>query len=455
MSVAIPLDSLTQAEAKRLIRDLTVVLKTATGPQEVRCIKEEKGIVYIPIGYDLSWMENKKTLNLPVFSQHTYTPKKKLLSGAQQIADGIDPGKIRDQQEIYDEVMKLVPDGIGSVALSISTGGGKTVLASIIAAQWGRKTLVICPNGEVLRQWESEFIECGVTVGYIINPTINGIPDTTVLLCSVEMGRKLKRGMCVDIGTIIYDEAHLSTVTCITETLLILRPAALIICTATLYRQDEAEEGLALYHGNRVIHRILKKTFTITRCNTDIVPDTKKKVVIGGRSRINYTEAISSINRHPNFCKLIVTFLNHIHATARGRLMVLFRENEVLETVSSLLQLRHFVANKKVKIKHELTNERIILAIDKKAKEGVDISGITDVVLTYSGNSIEQPEGRAREDNFRLWIFFHKHNMFNKHWLKALEWCEKRSYGTHIIEELDLNELKSDIDNDQAESSSV
>jgi hypothetical protein len=128
--------------------------------------------------------------------------------------------------------------------------------------------------------------------------------------------------------------------------------------------------------------------------------------------------------------------------TSKGRTIAFFRENDVIAKVADLLNgmVSYFVANKKINIHRELADEPLILAIDKKAKEGVDIPGIKDVVLTYSTKQIQQPEGRAREDDFRLWFFVHNHRMHENHWAVSKKWAEIRSDHKYIEKEIELSE---------------
>jgi hypothetical protein len=413
------------------MKDLTVKINTVAENMEVMCFKEYKGKLYIPMGYDSSWL--KDIDELPTFSKHTYKPKKKLYSGKTQLELGVHPDKVKDQQEIYDQVI-----GWDCFALCLSTGFGKTGLAAMIAAHEGGRTLVFCSNLDILDQQGTEFESCEVSVGWA---TSTQVPDTTVVLCSIENGRKLKPDQLRDFKTVIYDEGHLSTVTSITETLLNTTPARLIVCTATMKRNDGAHKGLELYYGKRSVVRVLKKDFTMVKCLTGIVPDTSKKVVIRGKSRVNYTAAIASINSNPDFPVMIANFLRAlVESTTEGKIIVFFRENCVINAVKPLLKdIDYFVSQQSVKIKRELGDQRLILAIDKKVKEGVDIRGIKHVVQTYSSPHIEQAEGRARDDDFYFWYFVNNNTMHEKHYKEALKWCDERSRGDYVSKVLTLS----------------
>ena len=433
MSRTISLDKVTPTAARRLMRDLTVKVTTASGTSEVMCFLEYNDKLHIPMGYDTTWLGEMDPL--PTFSSHVYTPVKSLYSGKEQLERGVEPDKVKDQQEIYDQVI-----GWDSFALCLSTGMGKTGLSAIIAAKDGGRTIVFCPRIDILDQWEDEFKACGVTVGWVTNPQANELPDTTVLLSTIEMGRKLSPVQMRDIKTVIYDEAHLSTITGMTETLLKTTPARLIICTATMKRIDGAHKGLALYYGDHCVIRVLKKDFTIVKCLTGIVPNTSKKISIAGRSRMDYTAAIASINSDPRFPKLIANFLRALyHSTTEGKIVVLFREKCVINDVTPLLaDVDYFVSMGSTKIKRELGNQRLILAIDKKMKEGVDLRGVKHVVQTYSSPSIEQAEGRARDDDFYFWYFVSDARVHENHWDEALKWCHERSRGEYVTKVLHL-----------------
>ena len=435
MSRIIPISVLTPKDARRLIADLTVTVRDGN----LRCYRERGDELYIPLGYDVGWLgEGSVPPSKTVKPRYTYTPKKKLYSGEEQRKNGVEEGRVKDQVEMYLEVRDSTTH-----LLHASTGIGKTLIMTHIAAYHGGRTWVICPNTEVLKQWEAAFLECDVTVGYIVNPrNVDVLPDVAVLLSTVETGRKVTPQQTCDIDVVIYDECHLSTTTCVTETLLNVAPSHLYLCSATPNREDMVHRALTLYHGNRITERLIRKEFEAIRCDTGLVPEIRY-MQLNGAKRIDYSFAMNSIQKYPDFIPLLVSLVTHVCQSARGRTIMLFKENAILYAVGERLTIPYFVANKKVSIRKELQDERLILAIDKKAKEGVDIQGITDVILAYSTKRIEQPEGRAREDNFRLWIVCHEHNMFNNHWRIAKEWCDKRSMGTCVYETLYLPELRA------------
>ena len=434
----IRMGKLKPADAKRLLNDLTLTITTATGPLTYYCFREAKGILYVPLAYDASWLSGSSMVESGPHRKCDFKPVKVLMKKSDQLERGVEPDKVKDQQEIFDEVKDMI-----SFALCLSTGFGKTTLSSILAAHYGEKVVVLCGNLGILDQWEAEFIECGATVAKITNPKAKEIPDVDVLLCTIEVGRKLTPDQVADVGTVIYDEAHLSTVTAVSETLLNFTPNRLIMCTATLERKDGAHDGLSLYHGGRTVKRVLKKTFELVRCESGIAPDTSKKVNIGGRRRINYTHAMESVYSDPRFPIIVANLIRDVLAESDGRVLVLFRENDPLYAVAALLKdVEYFIANKQVSIKKELGEEKLILAIDKKAKEGVDIKGLKDVVMTYSSNSIHQPEGRVRDDDFRVWIVVHDHAMHEKHWRLAKEWAEERSRGEYRMRTVKMTVAK-------------
>jgi len=164
--------------------------------------------------------------------------------------------------------------------------------------------------------------------------------------------------------------------------------------------------------------------------------------MINGQRRTNYTAAIASINSNPKFPVLIANFLRSlVSSTSDGRIVVFFRENCVINAVKKLLtDVEYFVCNQDVKLKRELGDERLILAIDKKVKEGVDIQNVKHVVQTYSSPHIEQAEGRAREDDFYFWYFVNDNYMHEKHYKEAMKWCDERSKGDYVEKQLSLSE---------------
>lgn len=444
MSISLSFEHLGKKCAGRLLNEVSVTIQDAEGPHLIECYREYNDAIHVPMGMDLSWLSPESVNLNPPRERYEYKMMRKLYSGKKQLEEGVEPERVKDQEEIVEEILEKMPDGKGSFMLALSTGMGKTTIAIHLASLWGRKTAVICPNLDILAQWEVEFKKTGVKVAYVTNPRKNGLePSAVVYLMGVEMASKLTPTMTKEVGTVIVDEGHRSSVTCVTKSLLNFTPDGLLFLTATPHLA-KAEKAFRLYVQDRIITRILKKTITVHKCSSGLHPDTSKKVRIGGGyPRLDYNHAMESIYTDKNYLPMMERFIRHVHSSGDGRTIVLFRRKEHINQLStSMKDIPHSILLEKIKAKDCVGDEgHLILAIDTKAKEGVDIPGVKRVVLTFSGNDIAQPEGRSREDEFNLYIIIHEHAMFEKHWKKAESWLGVRTRDTYLIEHVDMTKI--------------
>lgn len=441
MSIPLALKKIRKKEAQRLLADLSLPIRDTGGARVAECFRVVGDVVYVPIGYDTSWIDHAR-LPLPTRSIHSFKPTDPpLYSGAEQLAAGVDPDLVKDQVEITDEIQASMTSG-GSYMMCISTGGGKTKMAVHLASLWKKKTLVMCGNSDILEQWMIEFNKSGVKTVRVNAPEKNGLdPEAVVYLAGVQVASKLTPDMTHDVDTVIYDEGHLATETAVTASLLNTTPSRLLILTASPTRSDGLDKALDIYCGKRRVTRILKKTFTAHRCLSHIVPKIKK-TSINGKKRIDYNHAMDSIHESPGYYDMLEKLIRHIHGS-EGRTLVLFRRNSIIFELSSrLTDVAHNVYNEDIK-KDDIMggDNNLILAIDRKAKEGVDIANVKRIVLTYSGNSVIQPEGRSRENEFDIYIIIHDHPMFEKHWTAAEQWFSLRSRETYKIGMIDMTAL--------------
>lgn len=450
MSVRLLLSQLNN-HSRRLLNSVTVSAKEKGVARQVQCFRDRGEYVHIPMGLDLSFLPESAFAPLPTRTECHITPTKTLYSGKKQREEGVEEDKIKDQEEIVEEVLNFIPNGRGSCALYASTGVGKTSMAIHLSAMWKKKVCVICANSLVQDQWVEEYREAGAKVSYITNPArLDLDPTADVYVCGVQMASNLDPTMTSDIGTLIYDEAHLATETAITCSLLNFTPNTLLLMTGSPQREDGLEAGLELYSGKKEIVRILKKTFDSYKCLSKLVPNTSKKIRFAGKERTDYSAAMDSIHIQPGFYPMIVGLIRYIHRQALEgeKVLVFFRLNAVIEDVSARLSdIPHVLVNKNKK--PDLSETSLILAIDKKMKEGVNVPGVKHILMTYSSKNVIQPEGRSRDDDFTFWQVIHQHKMFEDHWELTDKWFHIRSRGTHRTHVIDMTTL-----NNTAEASS-
>lgn len=445
MSVALFVSGLTVPQQEAIIEDLTITtldphlgLKKAID-DKTRCFFTHQKRVIVPYAYGQKY--SSAIVPTPDRKELTFNPEfvSVPLTRQKQIDSGISIGNIRDQEGVVSEVLKRLPANNiskGSVFLNLPTGYGKTKLTVFLTTQWKRQVLVICHNQTVLDQWEEEYKTIGCKTVHLHNCdklTEEDIPIADVYLCGVQSASNLKFDI-LNVGVVIYDEAHEATKTCCSQSLLRVRPDIVVFLTATAYRNDEYEKCFSFYVDEQnIIKRSIKKTFNVHKCLTGIEPKIRT-VWREGRKELDYNYLLDSIHKDPKFISMLVKLINSIPSSSTEKLLVMFNRNKVLNQVSEKIQIPHTVINKD-KGKDVPADHSVVLIIDKKGKLGLDIKGAKSLLMTYTVKDINQLQGRIRDDNFHLYLILHQHYIFENHYNKNIDFLKKlhaESISSHI-----------------------
>jgi hypothetical protein len=113
-------------------------------------------------------------------------------------------------QKVAVEKHLRILDSVGASLDGTGCGGGKTVIASAVAAKYGLKAAVICPKS-VLNKWEQTLNSFGVSPLFVLNPEKLRAGSTPWLKKVMGKGKSSKVNFewIVPDGTLfIFDEAH-------------------------------------------------------------------------------------------------------------------------------------------------------------------------------------------------------------------------------------------------------
>lgn len=116
-----------------------------------------------------------------------------------------------EQKRVVSEAMGLLWHG-ESFVLQASTGFGKTVVCMPLISVIGRKTLVIVPKTDLMKQWREELAKFlpGVSVGTIWQNKYD-VKDRDVVLAmlhSIAKPGRYPESMQQEFGFVIWDEVH-------------------------------------------------------------------------------------------------------------------------------------------------------------------------------------------------------------------------------------------------------
>lgn len=415
---------LTREQKLELVRDATITIETQLGKRPLECFKigEDKETVRVPVACNWSWLNENNTVPMrPKAMMSSRTTPFKLFDGDEQIAAGCRPDQAKHQTKLMKVALEMLGDSVKGLSqrgmmLALPTGYGKTKMAVWLSVvEIGYKALVMCHNTSILEQWEEEYKACGLKVQTLTSKKLD--PTADVYLCGVLAAATIPWEETAEIGCVVYDEAHIASQTALSQSLLQFDPAVAILCTGTRdQRTDGCYEGYEKYVGDNVVVGKIKKTSHVNKCLSRIVPDTSKKAIVKGRETMSYTHALSSVYTSSDYIPRMASLVRYVLDKEHAKVLVILERSDAVDDLSLACQdIPHVIMNRSKKT-GDFSDVRLIIAIHKMSAEGIDIPGLTDVVLGNTVKDVRQRVGRVRDLTFHLWIVVHDHKCFQNHW---------------------------------------
>lgn len=433
MSIALLLSSVTPELKKEITK--TCITKPAKSqynddPEPVTCfaVNVDEDAVYIPLG---TWRHFLDSFPEREYRRTNVKCKKQLLTIE------TDPKGYRDQDILVQEVLeKLKTDHVAFVAAF--TGFGKTSISNYLTCYLKLPTLILSHLDSVSEQWEQEFkIHSTAKVQRLKgNKPID--PTADVYICGVLKAKTLRREEVAHIGLIIFDEAHIATITAFSNSMLKFQPKYVIGLSATPTRADGMQKLLTMYFGPKknFIHRREVKDFTVYKVETPYKPEIKYQMVKGCMVP-NWTHVTNTIAYNKERHKFIVDIcLKH----PEHRILVLSDRTEQSQAIYDLLvsaeeSVQLLIGTKKVKkITDESQKSRIIVGASKKVGTGFDDPTLTMLILASDCKNVAQWEGRIRTTNNIIYDLVDDYGSFENHWRKHREpWYTERGATIEVI----------------------
>ncbi|HMP28226.1 MAG TPA: DEAD/DEAH box helicase family protein [Saprospiraceae bacterium] len=396
-------------------------------PDPIYCfeVAEEEGIIYVPLGI---WKDVIDEENLPVkYPKTNVTCKKKLYTLE------TDPKGYRDQDVVFEEALvKLENDRV--LFLALSTGFGKTTLGNYFACYTKLKTAVLCHIDKVNEQWIEEFTKFTNAKVQRVKGSKPIDPNADVYIIGVQKASKIPREQLSHIGLVIFDEAHVATVTAFKTSLLRFQPKYVIGLSATPRRADGLHKLLTMYFGPRkeFIHRQEVKEFTVYKVNTPFKPSIKYTMVKGVMVP-DWCHIVNSIEyneeRHDYIVKLIMSHPNHKILVLSGR------QNQSKSIYKKAVE----AGEKSIKLligttKDDGISKRVTIAGTKKAGTGYDDPELNMLIIASDCKNVEQWEGRLRTVGCIIFTLIDDYKTFENHWKIQEAWFLKKGATIENIE---------------------
>lgn len=418
MSFSIPFSSLTEELKTQIAKECTIKPKPSQyeedpKPIQIFRVDKEAKRVFIPLGlwknytdefpndFEYDGIGVKGTI--PLFTKET------------------DPKNYRDQDVVYEQAMNQLNDD-GYVFLNLATGFGKTCLGTQLSAGCGLKTLVICHLDKVNQQWVESFRKFTDAKVQLVKTKIDMTAD--VLVMGIKKAYNLRDKLPM-IGTVIFDESHISTTSAATGILLHIQPAYLIGLSATPHRPDGLHSLFDLFFEDpkKFIVRFETKDFVVIKYKTKYKPEVTYSLV-KGKSTMNWTNVKNSLSYNKERQLEIVELIRKYNDK---KIMVLIdRIQSCKDIIVTLEERGESVTGLYGNIKKHDSDARVLVATTSKAGVGFDQPGLNMLIITSDVKTVAQWEGRIRCSNNLIIDMVDDFRTLENHWNIREKWYRKR-----------------------------
>jgi superfamily II DNA or RNA helicase len=284
--------------------------------------------------------------------------------------------------------------------ISLSCGGGKTVLAIYLASILKLKTLVIVHQEFLQDQWIERFKQfTNAKIGIIRQKKVDVENKDIVIgmLHSIAL-INYDESIFKDFGLVIYDETHHLGSRIFSKALLKTSALYTIGLSATPYRSDGLIKVVKWFIGDVIYkmekkydYKVLVKRIMFSSNDQNFK---EKKRWFKGEILPDNTKMISNLIKITDRNNMIVSFINTLKSVGR-KIFIFSARIEHLETLKSGIDTiindnneKHIYntyfytgSSKKSERKLAEDNGHIIFATYKLAEEGLDISRLDTIIL--------------------------------------------------------------------------
>ena len=443
-------EELTSSEITKIRRDLTVKPFTNTNygneAPAFPVYSESKRKLYLPRFYGIQEFGQPKTVKI----------------NPGEDAPMNFTGKLKDKQL---PIVKAFEDATrdretGGGIISVPCGYGKTVLALYLAAQMGKKTLVIVHKEFLMNQWKERIEQFlpDVKVGKIQRNVINrdGCEIVIGLLQSISM-IEYPDETFEGFGLVIYDECHHLGAEVFSRALMKTNTPFTLGLSATPNRQDGLTKVFCWYLGD-IIFKITKReqeTVDVMLYRYYHESPEYSKELCNVMQKPNLPLMINNICSFMPRVNLIITLVMDCVLEGRKILLLSDRKNHLGILKEEFEKYRKFhtdfpidytvgyyLGGMKQAELEKTEKDTIILGTFAMASEGFDCREPLDtIVLASPKSNIEQAVGRilrqeARDRKFTPLVIdlIDEFSMFPKQGLKRIKFYQRNKYNMRTFD---------------------
>lgn len=377
MSIWVPLDSLDRPLRDKIGDDLTVVQLDETYEKMKKRGQILPGHVVDPnqkiLCFNIDSAE-QRNLWMPYFYARTKfkivpdLERYPVLDEALENKVNLRENQVETVEKCFNELVKY-----GTTTVGLPPGYGKTYIGAYLSHCLRLKVLIVVPRTPLLKQWETTFKEaipnCSI---WIINDKgdlpsrdfqYENLPDVTIALDP--RLSKIPSHWKSKFGTLIIDEAHMLPTRGRIENLLSIRPAYIIMETATMVRGDGLHKICQLIGGTHGIFKTAKDPYKFKIVDLSFINALEKS----GPRGVDYNALCDSLSEDDQYNRIIVNIVRH---HPENKFIVLTRRVEHGNVLMKLFREAGITVDSMMGTKKTYTNSRVLIGTFSKIGTGFD-----------------------------------------------------------------------------------
>lgn len=448
MSIILPLNELTPIQHSEIKKDFTCKIPPSQfnpNTTTYECyIKDAKtNSVLIPMRYankyfdvKLDGFPNGESSDFPSMNKNARCVVKPLTKET-------DPKKRgRDQVTVVQSALNYLKNH-GTVFLGLFTGFGKSFCAIYLSIALKLKTVLLCHLDSVRKQWPDEYttFSGGTVKVQVVKGSGNKCkldPTADVYIIGVLKASLMSRDDFINIGTVIVDEAHLTSVAICTKTLFNFHPRYLIGLSATYDKGVVPLMEKFFGSPSDFIIRLENKPFIVYKVQTPFKPEINYVQRYDKGQLKNVLDwvgtVIPSIEENTERWDYIIDEIVTRHTS--DKMIILCKRNALAIGLCEILDNcdepygRFFDRDKEYD-----RSKRISIVGMGKGGVGLNDPELTVAIIASDTQDVRQYEGRLRTVNCTLYHLVDNHPSFEKHWKLCEEWYLQKGATIEVIGE--------------------
>jgi len=368
-------------------------------------------------------------------------PEKVIISEGDTISVSFN-GTLRDYQvEIVNQwLTKTKKHGCGLI--EADCGAGKTVIATKIIAELGKKTLIIVHKDFLAKQWRdrlNQFLP-NARIGLIQGPVVD-IEDKDIvigMLQSLSM-KDYSQDIFKEFGFTVIDECHHISAEVFSRVLFKSVTKYMLGLSATMERQDKLSSIFKMFIGPIVARwkRGAQENVTVKAIEYSCDDDEYNKVAQNYRRQTDYVKMITKITEFSHRTEFILKILKDNWVKSKGQILVIGHRKTQLTYIHDAIKHRgfatvgYYIGGMKEKDLKISEGKNIVIATYQMAEEALDIKSLTTILMATPKKDVRQSVGRimrSKGDKLVLDIV-DTHPNFQRYWTERRRWYNRQHFN--------------------------